>query len=149
MMSETAKLPRPGFISVQTTAPYWEAAAEGTLLLQRCRPVGHLQHYPRSLCATCWSQELEWEAASGRGTVWTYTVVHMPGHAAWRDEVPYVLAIVELDEGPRLMTNIVGTDTDAVQVGQAVELAAVRDSSGPQPLLQFTPVRTPPPDREG
>lgn len=148
-MSEAPKLPRPGFVSVPTTAPYWEAAAQGTLLLQRCRPAGHLQHYPRSLCATCWSPELDWEAASGRGTVWTYTVVHMPGHAAWLDEVPYALAIVELDEGPRLLTNIVGTDPETVHVGQAVELAAAREHSGSQPLLQFTPARTTPSDREG
>lgn len=141
MTTGTERLPRPGFVSVQTTVPYWEAAAEGTLLLQRCKPAGHLQHYPRSICATCWSEDLAWQPASGRGAVWAFTVVHMSGHAAWRDEVPYTLALVELEEGPRLMTNVVGVDPESVHVGMAVELAAEHDTSGPQPLLQFSPVR--------
>ena len=140
MTAGTERLPRPGFLSVRTTAPYWEAAAEGTLLLQRCKPAGHLQHYPRSICATCWSEDLVWQPASGRGTVWAFTVVHMPGHPAWLNEVPYTLALVELEEGPRLMTNVIGIDPEVVHVGMAVELAVERRDSDPQPLLQFSPV---------
>ncbi len=91
------------------------------------------------MCATCWSEDLAWEPASGRGTVWTFTVVHIPGHPAWRDDVPYTLAIVELEEGPRLMTNIVGTEPGIVHVGMAVELDVEHNTRGPQPLLQFRP----------
>lgn len=132
--------PRPAFVSTPLTAAYWEAAADGVLLLQRCRPAGHVQHYPRGLCATCWSDDLEWAPAEGTGRVWTFTVVHMPGHPAWSDQVPYVLALVELDEGPRMMTDIVGVDPADVFVGQRVRLVGASGTVVEQPLLVFAPV---------
>lgn len=136
---------KPGITSTARTADYWAAANEGRLLLQRCRQCGRHQHYPRSLCASCWSPDLDWTAAAGTGVVWTYTTVSVPGHPGWLSEVPYVLAIVELDEGPRLMSNVVGDDVDQVAVGRAVELSPTVQSDTGQTLLTFrlTPTGAP------
>ncbi|MEV0585409.1 Zn-ribbon domain-containing OB-fold protein [Nonomuraea sp. NPDC050310] len=86
--------------------PWWAAAGEGRLLLQRCRACGHLQHYPRALCTACGGTDLGWQESAGRGVVDSFTVVHRapsPGHRP-----PYVVARVRLDEGPILLTNLVG-----------------------------------------
>lgn len=138
---------RPAGVSTPATAPYWQAAAEGRLLLQRCVTCGSLQHYPRTLCAACWSGALAWQEATGLGTVAAFTVVHQPGHPAWRFAVPYVLALVELDEGPLMTTNVIGVAPEEVWVGQRVRLGTDLDQtglaglppSGPATLL-FTPI---------
>ncbi len=103
------------------TAPYWEAAAEGRFLLPRCRACEQFHHYPRHWCPHCWSNDLEWDTASGRATVVTFSVVHQPPSPAF--EVPYVLAVVELIEGPTMMTNIVDIDPALVHIGMEVVVA--------------------------
>ena len=128
-------IPKPAPISTTLTQPWWAAAEQGTLLLQRCRACGKYQHYLRSLCTGCWSDALDWATAAGGGAIWTYTVAHVPGHPAWTPEVPYVIALVELDEGPRLLTNILA-DPQEVSVGQRVRLAQPGDRSD-QRLIQF------------
>ncbi|GAA2211643.1 Zn-ribbon domain-containing OB-fold protein [Nonomuraea monospora] len=93
-------------MSDEITAPWWAAAREGRLLLQRCTECGHLQHYPRALCTSCGGGELGWRESAGFGVVDSFTEVHRaasPGMA-----VPYVVARVRLDEGPVLLTNLVG-----------------------------------------
>jgi len=122
---------------VPASEPFWAAARRGELLLQRCRGCGRHQHYPRVLCAHCWSEDLEWVRAGGRARVWTYTVVHRPGHPAWAEDVPYLLAIVELAEGPRLLTNLVRVDPAEAYVGMAVraEFAPRGDTA----LVRFAP----------
>lgn len=113
---------RPGRIQTELTAHYWEAAAGGILTIQRCADCGVHQFYPRRFCASCWSDEVAWVEASGGGTVWTFTVAHKPGHPAWAADVPYVIAVIELDEGPRFLTNILTDDPTAVAVGRRVQL---------------------------
>lgn len=140
--SEITLIPKPGFVSTALTSVYWQQAAAGELLLQCCADCGNLQHYPRSLCVLCWSHDLNWQQATGTGTVWTFTVVASPGHPAWRPEVPYVLALVELDEGPRLITNVVGCPPESVHCGQRVRLLPGRGETDKQTLLQFTPSNT-------
>ncbi len=132
--------PKPAALSTPATVPYWEAAAGGQLLIQHCRSCGHLQLYPRTLCAACWSPDLDFREAKGTGTVWTHSVIHQPGHTAWLAEVPFVLAIVELDEGPRLMTNIVDVDPDDVHVGQRVRVQSHQASTPAIPRVLFVPV---------
>ena len=100
------------------TAPYWEAAAEGRFLLPRCRACDRFHHHPRPWCPYCWSTELDWHEASGHATVVTFSVVHQPPTPAF--EVPYVLAVVELVEGPTMMTNIVDISPDQVRIGMKV-----------------------------
>lgn len=130
----TTQISKPGPVSTPATDTYWTEAGAGQLMIQRCAACGRFQHYPGAICRRCWGTALSWQAARGTGTVWTFTVVGIPGHPAWQAEVPYVLALVELDEGPRLMTNIVGSDRHAVAVGSRVRLAPPADG---QPPLQF------------
>jgi uncharacterized protein len=136
------QVPKPGHVSTPLTEPYWEAANNGVLLLQNCRDCENVQHYPRNICVRCWSHNLDWKPATGIGTVWTFTIVSIPGHPGWNVEVPYVLALVELAEGPRLMTNIIGCDPNDVAVGQEVVLTPIRHAKNDQTLLQFTPAFT-------
>lgn len=91
------------------TRPYWDAAAEGRLLIRRCRAVGcgRAHHYPREFCPYCWSEEGGWERASGWATLYTWSVVHRNDLPPFGGRVPYVAAVVELDEGPRMMTELV------------------------------------------
>jgi uncharacterized OB-fold protein len=133
-----AALPdKPGPHPSAVSMPFWEAAAEHQLLLQRCADCGSWQHYPRALCANCWSTALAWSEAAGTGTVWTVTVAHRPGHPAWSADVPYAIAIVELDEGPRLLANVVGCPPDAAAVGMRVRVAFERRAG--YTAVQFTP----------
>ena len=97
------------------TLPFWEAAAAGRLLLKFCRQCGRTHWYPRALCPHCHSSDLEWRESAGWGSVYSFTVVR-------RAEPPYVLAYVQLEEGPRLLTNIVDCDPDSVQIGQRVSV---------------------------
>src|SRR4051794_34306130 len=104
----------------ELTAPVWEAAKRGELLLQHCPSCGAFQYYPRPACVACGSLELALEPASGRGTVFSYTVARRPTHPAFEDMVPMVIALVDLEEGPRLTTNIVDCEPEAVAIGAAV-----------------------------
>ena len=100
--------------------PFWDAAREGKFLLKRCRSCGQAHFYPRPFCPKCWSDEVEWEEASGRATLYTYSVVHRNDLPPWPERVPYVAAVVDLEEGPRMMTNVVNCEPDAVEVGMAL-----------------------------
>jgi hypothetical protein len=101
---------------------WWEALARHELYFQRCRDCGTKRLYPRAVCTSCMSSATEWVRASGRGRVYTFTITRQNQAPGFREELPYVLAIVELDEGPRLMTNVVGCAPDAVRIGMAVEV---------------------------
>lgn len=113
-------LPRPDNVS----KPFWEAASRGELLIQRC-PSGHRQFYPRAVCRVC-GDDPEWEQASGRGTVHTYTVIRQNHARPFRDELPYVVAMVDLVEGVRMMGNITGCAPDEVYIGMPVEVRMVQ-----------------------
>lgn len=102
-MSEYVKpLPKPS----PTSRPFWDAAKRHELLLQRCGACSKFIYYPRPRCPHCFSDRLKWEQCSGKGTLYSYTVVRRAASRAFAD-APYVLAIVELAEGPRMTTNIV------------------------------------------
>ena len=112
------------------TLAYWEGCGRSELVLQRCGDCGAVQHRPRGLCATCLSSSIEHFVASGRGQVHTFTVTHQNGQPAFRNACPYVLAYVDLEEGPRLMTNIVGCEPDAVEIGMEVRADFVATDKG-------------------
>ena len=114
--------PRPD-LNDAATAPYWEAAARQELTLPRCDACGLVFFPLREQCPGCWSGELSWQTMSGRGTVWTFTEVHVPFYDdTWAEDVPYVVAVIELDEGPRLLANIVEPDMDRLSIGDRVEV---------------------------
>jgi hypothetical protein len=101
---------------------FWEACARHELYLQKCASCSTIRFYPRALCPSCLSSKTEYLRASGRGTVYTFTVTYQNQAAVFRDELPYVMAYVELDEGPRILTNVVKTPPDAVTIGMPVEV---------------------------
>jgi hypothetical protein len=109
--------------------PFFEAAARGELLYQRCPKCRHAQFYPRAVCTSC-GADPEWATASGRGAVHTYTVVRQNGMPPFKDELPYVVAMVELPEGVRMMGNVTGCDADEVSVGAKLEAYAVEFAPG-------------------
>lgn len=112
-------------------AEYWKAACDGRLLIQECTRCGHRQWYPRALCTKC-AAEVRWLETAGRGTVHTYTVIRQQGIPAFKAELPYVITMVELDEGPLVFGAMVGVDPDAVSIGMPVEVyfVAADDDTG-------------------
>lgn len=103
---------------------FWDAIDRHSLELPFCTACGHHFFYPRPFCPRCWSRDIERRPVSGRGRVWSHAVVRFPvgGHAGWKERLPYVVALVELDEGVRIMSNIVGCAPEEVAVGLAVEV---------------------------
>lgn len=118
-------------------APFWDATGEGRLLVQRCVPHGHTQLYGRAHCVTC-RGEVRWEAASGFGSVYSFTVLRQHHSRSLRHLLPLVVALVDLDEGPRLMTNLVNVDPETVTVGMRVEVWFERVGEAAA-LPMFTP----------
>lgn len=110
------------------TAEYWAAANRGELLIQHCGSCAARQFYPRPLCAACGSEQIEWQRASGQGVVASYSIARRPLTAAYADDVPYIVALIDLAEGPRMMSNVVACEIDAVQIGMAVEVTFERRS---------------------
>ena len=102
--------------------PFWDGTRDEQFLLPWCRSCHEFFWYPRELCPRCLSEDIEWRPASGRATVYTCSIMPKPAHPSLADRVPYVVALVDLQEGPRLMTNIVNCDPAAVTIGMAVQL---------------------------
>jgi uncharacterized OB-fold protein len=102
--------------------PFWDAANEGKLVYQRCQACQKNIFYPRIACPDCFSDDLEWVESKGRGTVYTYTVVESNAPSAFIADMPYVVAIVKLDENIQMLSNIVGCDPYAVACGMAVQV---------------------------
>ena len=127
-MAREIEHPKP--VADWETRGYWEGAGRHELVLQRCRRCGTVQHRPRALCVTCLGGEIEHFVASGRGSVWTFTVTEQNQVPPFRDATPYVLAYVELEEGPRLLTNVVGCAPDDVRIGMPVVAEFRADADG-------------------
>ena len=129
-MTGPAELPAPIPAVTPETKPYWDATAEGRLSLQRCDSCGVIVWYPKGLCPDCGSMSLSWFDASGRGTIYSFTITRR-GQGAYRGVDAYVLAYVELEEGPRVMTNIVTDDLTSVVCGAPVAVEFHDTGSGP------------------
>lgn len=109
---------------------YWEGAGRGELVLQRCRACQVVQHRPRGFCVSCFSDDIEHFVASGRGEVHTYSIVRQNQMPRFRDALPYVVAYVQLEEGPQLLTNIVDCEPEAVSIGMSVRVDFVPMEDG-------------------
>ena len=122
------------------TAPYWQAALQGEFKLPRCEDCGRFHFYPRAVCPHCGSAKLAWHKASGHGEVYSYTVVNRAPSKGFEALVPYVVAVVALDEGPHLMTRLIDVDPNAVRIGLKVTVTfdAVADDVN---LPVFRPVK--------
>lgn len=133
MSGAASSLPVPG--GSPDAAPYWAAARQGQLLLRRCRDCGHWHFLPRVLCPQCWSQSLDWLPASGAGHIHSFSIVRRAPLPAFAPLTPYVVALIDLAEGPRMLANIVGSDALESALGDAVQVCfEARDAAGePEP----------------
>jgi uncharacterized protein len=124
------------------TAAFWDACADGRLSLPRCDDCGEFIWYPRLVCPFCGALSVTYTDVSGRGTVYSFTIIRR-GSGPYRDKAPYVLAMVRLDEGPTMMTNVVGVDPETVTIGQPVAVVfdpAPTDDGGTDAIPRFSPV---------
>ena len=127
-------MPRPNADS----APFWEACNRGELIHQRCRACGHRQFYPRAVCVNCQSDDLAWAKTASAGEVYSYTVVQRAPTKAFRPDVPYVVALVDLADGVRMMMNLRDCDPDAAHIGMKVRIVFEQGTDG-QALPQAVP----------
>ena len=122
----------------EETRPFWEGTKRHELWLQRCRDCGNFYFYPRSICPHCFSSNTEWIRASGQGKIYSFTVSYKVGSRAFEHDAPYNIAIVELEEGVRMMTNIVECRPEELRIDMPVEV--VFDDVTPQITLpKFRP----------
>ena len=119
--------------------PFWEALKAHELRVQKCEDCGALRYVPKEICPKCGSQACSWTQVSGRGRVYTYTVIHRGPTPAYQADAPYVIAHVELDEGPRVISNLIGCDSADVRIGMPVEVV-YEDVSDAWTLFKFRPV---------
>ena len=114
------------------TQAYWDAAGDGKLMIKKCNSCNKPHFYPRAICPRCFSDQTEWTEAKGTGEIYTFSVMK-------RSKTPFAIAYVTLDEGVKMMTNIVDTDLDAIKIGQKVKVVFKPTVDGP-PVPMFTPV---------
>lgn len=133
---EPASYPPPTPTAV--SAPFWEAARDERLAYQRCGDCAQAVFPPRAHCPNCWSQSLSWQESRGDGVIASYTVVHRPGHAAFAELAPFVLALVDVHDGFRLLSRITQNPEAGLRSGDPVRV--VWASSGDWTLPLFEPV---------
>lgn len=113
---------KPIPIIIDENRPFWEATRRGELQLQCCRDCGAYRYPPNVLCVECGSTAFDWKPVSGRGKVYSFVIFHRAYHPGFAGEVPYAVACIELAEGPRLMSNIVGIPPDQIRCDMPVEV---------------------------
>ncbi len=116
---------------------YWDGARRGRLMIRKCGACGRMHFLPRHLCPACWSTDLEWIESCGRGTVHSFTIIRRAPLPAFTERVPYVVALVDLEEGPRMMANILGADALQTCIGDAVEVCFEERGDGAK-IPQFS-----------
>ena len=133
----TAEYAKPLPEITEDNRPFWEGCKRHELLLQKCTGCGRMRSASPT-CPECWSMEHEWVRSGGRGTVYSWVVIHQRYNRAFEDDLPYNVAIVELEEGPRLVANLVGIENEAIRPGLPVEVTW-DDVTDEITLPKFTP----------
>ncbi len=136
----TVRPPKPLPVPCAEDAEFWARAKQHELVLPRCRACSHVWFPPYEWCQRCLSREREWIAVSGRGEVFGVTVIEQPYLAAFVDDLPYNVVIVQLEDGPMLYSNMVGVPNDEITIGMAVEVV-FDDVSDEISLPRFRPRR--------
>lgn len=121
------------------TEPWWSATREHRLLYKVCGSCDHRYWYPRDFCPQCWSEDTSWVQASGRATLYTYSMVQSNDLPPWNERVPYVAAVVDLDEGPRMNTFMLDVDESELTIGMALEVSFHDDDAEGFSLPVFRP----------
>jgi uncharacterized protein len=124
----------------EESRPYWEALQRHELYIQKCRDCGELRYYSRAQCGKCLSPNTEWIRCSGRGKVYTFTVTNQNNVAGFRESLPYVMAYVQLDEGVKMLTNLVDCAPEQVRIDMPVEVV-YEDVTPEVTLAKFRPAR--------
>jgi uncharacterized OB-fold protein len=137
-MTEAVALPVPNASPTSETQEFWDGLKQSKFMLRQCNNCQVPIWYPRAICPTCGTMDTSWVEASGKGTIYTYTVTNRTGMPGWAEASPYVIAYVELEEGPRILTNIVNCELDAVAVGLPVRVVYVANDEG-SVLYRFEP----------
>jgi uncharacterized protein len=141
-MTSPARYARPLPMITPENERYWQGARDHELWLRNCRACDRTYFYPRDICPGCGGRDTEWKQVSGRATLHTYAIVHRAPSPAFADLVPYVTAVVELAEGGRMMTNLVGIEADPVQITVGMALEVTFDDVTPEITLpKFRPAR--------
>ena len=135
MAAASKPLPKP----TPDTQPFWDAVKRHQLLLPKCKACGQLHYFPRPFCPYCFSWDLEWIQCSGNGKLYSYVINHRPA-PGFEEEAPYVIAVVELDEGPRMLSNLIDIEPtpEAVQVDMPVEIL-FQDVNEELSMFKFRP----------
>ena len=115
-------VPRPTPVADEVSQPFFDAAKEGKLLLRFCSACNRYMTYSAETCDNCLSQSLEWKEASGKGSIYSFVVMHQVLHPGFAGEVPYNVIVVETAEGPRLQSNLLGSPDSEIMVGMPVEV---------------------------
>ena len=131
-----ATIPKPVPTIDPDSVPYWEALEVERLLLKSCGGCGKAHFYPRELCPFCHSDDLSWIEANGHGVIYSFTICRRPAGPAFAKEVPYVVALIDLAEGPRMMTRIVG-DPSNVAIGKQVRVRFERQEDLVLPFFEM------------
>ncbi|MEW6184681.1 MAG: Zn-ribbon domain-containing OB-fold protein [Thermodesulfobacteriota bacterium] len=129
--------PKPVPIANADTRPFWEACNRNELIYQHCLSCGKAQFYPRALCAVCGAGTLEWRISKGLGTVHTFTINYRPPDDTFASDVPYIISLVDMDEGFRMMLNIQECPPEAVRIGMRIRV--IFESREGQKIPQGTP----------
>ena len=126
-------------LTTPDTQPFWDALKRRELVLPKCKACAEFHYYPRPFCPNCFSCDLEWVKCSGRGKIYSYVINHRPA-PGFGNEAPYVIAVIELEEGPRMMSNMTGVepDPDKVQVDNPVEIV-FEDVNDDLTMFKFRP----------
>jgi uncharacterized OB-fold protein len=117
-------------------AGFWEAAEKQQLVMQRCQTCAAVQLYPRRRCVSCGADRLEYVPVTGRGTVYTFSTIYRNPPSEFIEDLPYTLAIVELDEGPRLLTRVVDCDPEGIRCDMPVQCVFTRHDGRPLPVFR-------------
>lgn len=129
-------LPKPVPVPTPETRPYWEAAREGELRIQRCEECATARAYPQTSCAVCGSEKYVWFAASGRASLYSYVISHRPAPGY---TPPFVIALVQLEEGPRMLSNVVGVPADPEHLPLDLALTVQFEQRGEVAVPVFAP----------
>ena len=124
----------------EESRPWWEALQRHELYIQKCRECGDTRYYPRALCTSCMSANTEWVKCSGRGKVYTFTATYQNQTPGFRESLPYIMAYVELDEGVKMLTNLVDCAPEQVKIHMPVEVV-YEDVTPEVTLAKFRPAR--------
>ena len=139
-MREEKPSQQPLPVADPVTAPFWESVRAHAMRVQHCNACGRGIFYPRGICPLCFSTDLAWEIAAGTGVVQAFTIVHRHPNPAFNEAVPYVVALIELDEGVRMLSNVIGIEPDPAQVRVGLPVEVVYDDVSDEVTLpKFKP----------